>query len=149
MAQQTRSPASDQPNGDAETASALAQQVAASADGVTWRKVTTLLDLFGVYRLTTDVRRRIATALEEADLIAKPPITDVQRFETVRLALDLDRDGRPDEPDEAARSRTMSRLLPIDDVIEATEWKPGQSPESKTVFSCTEPTDGVRWFHVD
>src|SRR5437764_15481082 len=88
-----------QPDGDAATAATLAQQVAASADGITWRKVTTLLDLFGVYRLTTDVRQRIATALVEADLIAKPPISDVQRFETVRLALDLDRDGRADEPD--------------------------------------------------
>src|SRR2546423_7696664 len=147
--QQIGAPTPDQPSGDAATAAALGQQVAASADGVTWRKVTTLLDLFGVYRLTTDVRRRIATALEAADLIAKPPISDVQRFETVRLALDLDRDGRADEPDEAVRSRTISRLLPIDDVIEATEWRPGRSPERKTVFSCTEPTDGVRWFHVD
>src|SRR2546423_7798334 len=147
--QQIGAPTPDQPDGDAATAAALAQQVAASADGVTWRKVTTLLDLFGAYRLTTDVRRRIARALVEADLIAKPPITDIQRFETVRLALDLDRDGRPDEPEEAVRSRTMSRLLPIDDVIEATEWKPGRPPERKTVFSCSEPTDGVRWFHVD
>src|SRR3954454_19166615 len=119
------------PATDAATAAALAQQVAASADGVTWRKVTTLLDLFGAYRLTTDVRRRIASALEAADLIAKPPISDVQRFETVRLALNLDRDGRADEPDADARSRTMSRLLPIDEVIEATEWKPGRSSERK------------------
>jgi hypothetical protein len=133
---------------DAEIARRLAQQVAASADGVTWRKVTTLLDLFGAYRLTTDVRQRIAAALAEANLIAKPPIEEVERFETVRLALDEDRDGRPDDPEDA-RSRSISRLLPIDEVIEVTEWHPDRSPEPKTVFSCAEPTDGVRWFHVD
>src|SRR3954454_5682073 len=90
------------PATDAATAAALAEQVAASADGVTWRKTTTLLDLFGAYRLTTQVRERVARALSEAGLIAKPAIAEVQRFETVRLALDEDRDGRPDE---AGRSR--------------------------------------------
>ena len=135
------------PGGDAETARQLAHQVEASADGVTWRKVTTLLDLFGAYRLTTEVRRRIADALEQADLIAKPPIEEVERFETVRLALDLDHDGRADDGE--GRSRTLSRLLPVDDVIEVTEWQPGRSPVRKTVFSCAEPSEGVRWFHVD
>jgi hypothetical protein len=49
--------------GDAAVAEALAQQVTASADGVTWRKLTTLLDLFGAYRLTSEVRNRVAHAL--------------------------------------------------------------------------------------
>jgi hypothetical protein len=133
---------------DAATATALARQVAASADGITWRKTTTLLDLFGAYRLTSEVRERIATALEQAHLIAKPPIEEVERFETIRLALDEDRDGRPDEP-AGGRSRTISRLLPIDDVIEGLEWLPGRSPERKTVFQCLEASEGVRWFHVD
>src|SRR3954471_8576200 len=105
-------PAPNRQATDAETAAALARQVAASADGITWRKTTTLLDLFGAYRLTSEVRERIATALEQAHLVAKPPISEAQRFETIRLALDEDRDGRPDEP-EGGRSRTMSRLLPI------------------------------------
>src|SRR3954447_22285650 len=131
---------------DAQTAAALAQQVEASADGVTWRKTTTLLDLFGVYRLTTEVRERIAVALEQAGLAAKPSIADVQRFETVRLALDTDRDGQPDEDE---RSRTPSRLLPVDEVIEVTEWRPGQEPERKGVFQCTPSQAVVRWFHVD
>src|ERR1700712_6046305 len=72
---------------DSQTAAALARQVAASADGVTWRKTTTLLDLFGAYRLTTSVRERIAVALDAAGLLAKPAITEVQRFETLRLGL--------------------------------------------------------------
>src|SRR4051794_35402707 len=94
--------------GDAETAAALAEQVKASADGVTWRKMTTLLDLFGAYRLTTDVRHRIATALEQAGLDAKPQIGDAERFETVRLAAHEDAQD-DDEHDPRSRSRTMSR----------------------------------------
>src|SRR3954447_26448923 len=132
---------------DARTAAALAEQVRASADGVTWRKTTTLLDLFGAYRLTTSVRDRITVALTEAGLVAKPGIGEVQRFETIRLALDEDRDGSPD--DAGDRSRTMSRLLPIDDVIEVTEWRSGRQPESKSLFQCVPTADAVRWFHVD
>src|SRR3954451_16704731 len=97
MAIQEAQPPAPGANTDAQTAAALAQQVAASADGVTWRKTTTLLDLFGAYRLTTEVRERIAAALDGAGLIAKPPISEVQRFESVRLALDEDRGGQPDE----------------------------------------------------
>lgn len=135
-------------NGDAATAARLAEQVKASADGVMWRKTTTLLDLFGSYRLTTEVRERIAAALVQAGLDSKPPITDVQRFETVRLALDEDRDGQPDEA-ESGRTRTMSRLLPIDDVLEVTEWRPGRPPERKALFSLAAEPDAVRWFHID
>jgi hypothetical protein len=148
MATEQSAPSAPDPNSDALTAATLAEHVRASTDGVTWRKTTTLLDLFGVYRLTTDVRERIANALSEAGLIAKPPISDVQRFETLRLALDEDRDGLPDEP-EGGRSRTMSRLLPIDDVLEVTEWRPGQSPEEKTLFQCGPTAGAVRWFHID
>src|SRR4051812_32176090 len=131
---------------DSQIAAKLAAQVDASADGITWRKTTTLLDLFGAYRLTTQVRDRIAAALSGAGLVAKPSIAEVQRFETVRLALDEDRDGRPDE---AGRSRTMSRLLPIDDVVEVTEWRSGRGAEKKTLFQCVPVPDAVRWFHVD
>jgi hypothetical protein len=146
MAIEQAPPPAPNADADAQTAAALAEKVEASADGVTWRKTTTLLDLFGVYRLTTAVRERIAAALDQAGLIAKPAISEVQRFETVRLALDEDRDGQPDEQD---RSRTMSRILPIDDVIEVTEWRPGQPPERKTLFQCAPTTEAVHWFHID
>src|SRR3954447_7304319 len=148
MAIEEAPPPTPSPATDAATAAALAQQVAASADGVTWRKTTTLLDLFGAYRLTTAVRERIASSLHDAGLIAKPAIAGVQRFETVRLALDEDRDGQPDEAS-GDRSRTMSRLLPIDDVVEVTEWRSGRSPEQKTLFQCTPDAAAVRWFHID
>ena len=146
MAIEQAPPPSPNAEADARTASALATQVEASADGITWRKTTTLLDLFGAYRLTTQVRDRIAKALDGAGLIAKPAISEVQRFETVRLALDEDRDGQADAQD---RSRTMSRILPIDDVIEVSEWRPARQPERKSLFQCTPTQDAVRWFHID
>src|SRR3954453_5957972 len=135
------------PASDAEIAAALAEKVRASADGVTWRKMTTLLDLFGAYRLTTNVRQRIAPPLAEAGLDAKPPITHVERFETVRLAVHEDSDD--DEHDPRSRSRTMSRLLPIDDVVEVTEWRPGHAPEQKSLFQCSPADEAVRWINVD
>src|SRR3954453_15581064 len=134
--QEATPPAPDQGASDAEIAAALAKQVKASADGVTWRKMTTLLDLFGAYRLTTNVRRRITTALTEAGLDAKPLIADAERFETVRLTAHEDTSEDDDEYDPRSRSRTMSRLLPIDDVLEVTEWRPGHAPEKKTLFEC-------------
>src|SRR2546423_9897632 len=101
--QQTSASAADQRTRDTETAAALAQQVAASADGVTWRKMTTLLDLFGAYRLTTNVRERIAMALAEAGLDPKPAIGDAERFETIRLSVHEESD---DGHDPRSRSRT-------------------------------------------
>jgi hypothetical protein len=140
---------SSAPVGDAETAAALAEQVKASADGVTWRKMTTLLDLFGAYRLTTNVRERITTALTNAGLDAKPLIAEAERFETVRLTAHEDTSEDDDEHDPRSRSRTMSRLLPIDDVLEVTEWRPGLAPEKKSLFQCAPTNEAVRWFHVD
>src|SRR3954466_14221774 len=116
---------------DDDVAARLAEQVRASADGITWRKTTTLLDLFGAYRLTSDVRARIAKALAEAGLDAKPPVADAQRFETIRLAL---HENAQSEHDPRSRSRTMSRLLPIDEVIEVSEWRPGRAPERTSLF---------------
>ena len=131
---------------DAEAAEALKQHVTASADGITWRKTTTLLDLFGVYRLTAEVRERIATALTDAGLVAKPPIADAQRFETVRLALKEDEHTGSD----GGRSRTMSRVLPIEDVLEVSEWRPGEQPSQSSLFALSpDAGDAVRWFHVD
>jgi hypothetical protein len=131
---------------DARTARTLREHVTATADGVTWRKTTTLLDLFGAYRLTTEVRDRIQHALDQAGLEAKPPISDVQRFETVRLAL---REDDPQDGGDSGRSRTMSRILPIQDVLEVTEWRPGEQPQPVQLFSLTPGSDAVRWFHVD
>lgn len=146
--EQATPPAPDQHDADAETAAALAEKVRESADGVTWRKMTTLLDMFGAYRLTTNVRKRITQALTDAGLDAKPQIGDAERFETVRLAAHEDALD-DDEHDPRSRSRTMSRLLPIDDVLEVTEWRPGHPPEKKSLFQCVPEDVVVRWFHID
>src|SRR5918912_880086 len=93
---------------DSEVAARLAREVEASVNATTWRKVTTLLDLFGAYRLTDDVRARMAAAIAAAGLDAKPPITDVERYETVRLSV---RGDSSDGSSATTRSRTISRLL--------------------------------------
>ena len=132
-------------NGDRAAARALATEVSAAEDGVTWRKVTTLLDLFGAYRLTSSVRAQIATALAEAGLEAKPSIGQVERYETVRLSL---RDGSQEDGDERGRSRTASRLLPIADTLHITRWPPGGSCERENFFAAARG-EGVLWLDVD
>ena len=133
-------------NGDRSAAEALAVQVRASDDGVAWRKVTTLLDLFGAYRLTSRVRDQIASALSEAGLEAKPSIAQIERYETVRLTLrDEDSDSNGDE---RGRSRTASRMLPIGETLRISRWRPGAAPEREQLFTAT-PGDGVLWFDVD
>src|SRR4051812_38941698 len=73
---------------DRAAAERLAREVAASSGSRrTWRKVTTLLDLFGVYRFTDTVRGRSGGALEAAGLIAAPPLAEVERYGHVRLSL--------------------------------------------------------------
>ena len=133
-------------NGDRSAAEALAVQVRASDDGVAWRKVTTLLDLFGAYRLTSLVRDQIASALSEAGLEAKPSIAQIERYETVRLTL---RDENSDSNgDERGRSRTASRMLPIGETLRISRWRAGAAPEREQLFTAT-PGDGVLWFDVD
>ena len=72
---------------DQEVAAALADEVRGSADRRTWRKVTTLLDKFNTYRLTGAARQRIGAALDDAGLVCDPPLDEVERYGTVRLAL--------------------------------------------------------------
>ena len=128
---------------DAEVAAQLAADVTATANGLTWRKVTTLLDLFGAYRLTNEVRERMSTAIAGAGLEAKPALTEVQRFETVRLS--VPEDGMVD--DGGGRSRTMSRLLPLDDALRITRWKPGEPPEPSSLFAIDR--NSIAWIDVD
>jgi hypothetical protein len=132
------------PDGDRERAVALAAQVASSDDGVTWRKVTTLLDVFGAYRLTNEVRARMESALAEAGIDAKPPLSEAERFETVRLTLHESNGATED-----ARSRTVSRVLPVNEALKVTEWRPGAPPQARKLFDLRLSTDAVRWFDVD
>src|SRR5436305_11463818 len=130
-------------NGDRAAAHALAEQVAASDNGLARRKGTTLLDMYGAYRLTRPVRERISSALADVGLEVKPSIAQVERFETVRIAV---RDEASDG--ERGRSRTASRMLPIADALRITRWRQGQAPEQEQLFSPAAP-GGVVWLDVD
>jgi Mg2+ and Co2+ transporter CorA len=70
---------------DADVARTLANEVARHPR--TWRRMTTLLDRFGETQLTPQVRTRIAKALNDADLVAHPPIERVERRQSVRLTM--------------------------------------------------------------
>ena len=127
---------------DLAVAEQLAAEVRAVETGMTWRKVTTLLDRFGAYRLTPEVRGRVGRALDEAGLQVKPPIAEVQRFETVRLSVLLE--GAESE----GRTRTMTHVVPVDQAIRLTEWCPGERGRERTLFQASSPT-GPLWIDVD
>jgi hypothetical protein len=117
----------------------LARDVAAStASRRTWRKVTTLLELFGVYRLTSAVRERIADALDEAGLVTDPSFRDVERYGSVALAL---RD-QARAPVSAAGAGSGS------DAIHATAWRAGQRPV-EIGAAARAPADALLWIDVD
>jgi hypothetical protein len=83
---------------DRDRAERLADEVKHSTGSRrTWRRVTTLLRLFGpTYRLTDSVRQRIADALDDAGLVCEPPFREVERYGTVRLTLrDVEPAGGP------------------------------------------------------
>ncbi|MDA0161287.1 hypothetical protein OM076_13500 [Solirubrobacter ginsenosidimutans] len=123
---------------DRATAEALAEEVAASTSSRrTWRKVTTLLDRFGVHRLTTPVRHRIAEALDVAGLLVEPPFTEVERYGTVRLSLR----GR-------SSPETNLPIAAADEAIRVTFWRAGQPPR-ELMFSAARAGDGVLWLDVD
>jgi Mg2+ and Co2+ transporter CorA len=127
---------------DLAVARELAADVRATDTGMTWRKVTTLLDRFGAYRLTPEVRQRVSRALSEAELQVKPPMDEVQRFETVRLSVSLD--GAEDE----GRTRTMSHVVPVDQAMRLIEWRPGERGRERTLFEAAPPA-GPLWIDVD
>jgi hypothetical protein len=132
---------------DQVVATVLAEEVTATEIGKTWRKVTTLLDLFGAYRLTPEVRARLGEALAGAGLAVKPSLVEVERFETVRLSFLADEpiSGRD------ARARSLSFLAPITDAVWATEWHPGVGPSDVSLLDPEEVAKrrGVLWVDVD
>jgi hypothetical protein len=119
----------------------LAGEVEASSGRrKTWRKVTTLLDCFGVYRLTPAVRGRIAEALEDAGIEVEPAMDVVERYGTVRLSLRQSSNASEDSAQFSAPREAVT----------ATLWRPGASPVP--VSSANLPSDddeGVLWLDVD
>jgi hypothetical protein len=130
---------------DRAAAATLAEEVrVATGRRRTWRRVTTLLDHFGVNHLTTEARARIAHALAEAGIDVEPSIAEVQRYGTVRLSLAGDHSppdhGGGDSPFEAARA-----------MLRATLWQQGELPERLELEEATRETreEGVYWFDID
>src|SRR3712207_3413392 len=126
---------------DLDIAQELADQIRSTDAGMTCRKVTTLLDRFGAYRLTPEVRHRIAGALADVEVQVKPPIDEVQRFETVRLSIGLD-DG-----EDGGRTRTMSHVVPVAEALRVTAWGTGECSRERALFDVA-PVDGVLWVDV-
>jgi Mg2+ and Co2+ transporter CorA len=119
----------------------LATEVAASTRRRrTWRKVTTLLDYFGVYRLTPAVRRRMAEALDDAGIEVEPAMDVVQRYGTVKLSLRQPRDASDSPSDRALDSQKA---------ITATLWRPSSSPVPVSAADLPVHEDGVLWIDVD
>ena len=133
---------------DARVASELADEVEAAEGSRTWRKVTTLLDLFGAHRLSPEVRARIGAAVEAAGLEIKPGLDEVERFETVRVALA----GTDEELAQRGRTRSLSHVAPVTEAITASEWWGEGVTLVDNVFaippSARTPRK-VRWFDVD
>src|SRR3954471_15396911 len=68
----------------------LAEEIRTEPGWRGWRRVTTLLDEFGLYRLTPEGRERVAAALAGAGLDVQPPLAKAKRHETLRLSLEGD-----------------------------------------------------------
>jgi len=111
----------------------------------TWRKVTTLLDLFGQHRLTPSVRARMAEALTEAGLDAEPPIEELDRYQTVRLTVSGDGD-RPVGADKAASP--TSGTSPSGGILSLEAWGPGQAPRRVSLAEASSTQDPV-WVDID
>jgi Mg2+ and Co2+ transporter CorA len=114
----------------------LAAEVRAEPSQRTWRRVTSLLDMFGQYRLTAEVRTRVAEALDEAELDAEPAIEDVHRHDTVRLS------ARGDRKISTVSRMTATKMLRI------FEWLPGRRPREIELAAARE-AEGVIWVDLD
>ena len=133
----------DSTEADLAVARRLAEEVRATDSAVTWRKVTTLLDRFGAYRLTPEVRRRVAAALAQVEVQVKPPLEEVQRFETIRLSIGLEAD------ETQGRTRTMSHVIPVEQALRMSEWLPGERGSERRLFDPGGRGGGVLWVDVD
>lgn len=119
----------------------LASEVAAATGSRrTWRKVTTLLAHFGVYRLTPAVRMRIGDALRAAGIDADPPLDVVERYGTVRLSVHRERDSCDADADASAS---------LAHAVFTTLWRPGQAPVAVAAGEMPPPGPGALWLDVD
>jgi hypothetical protein len=102
-----------------------------------WRKVTTLLDLFRVSRLTPDVRRRIDAALRSAGIETEPAMSEVSRDKSVRLHQIGVEEGS---------DQSTAALL---DGLRVTEWHRDGSVTSRKASLVPAGADAVVWYDID
>ena len=102
----------------------------------TWRKVTSILNRFGVYRLTSGVRERLTEALLAAGIDLEPSLLEVDRYSTVRLFLVDEDDGR------------AMQAVPDDGVLTVSHWQPSRLPV-EAALSDPPGGDVVVWVDVD
>lgn len=102
-----------------KVAAELAMEVRSASGGPrTWRRVASLLQAFGVERLSPEVRERITAALADAQIEVHPPLQSVGPDSIVRLSL-------PDTDAfwlDVAESTAGAARRPA---ISGTEWQPG------------------------
>jgi Mg2+ and Co2+ transporter CorA len=128
---------------------AVAQDLAAEVrEGAgrrrTWRKVTTLLDLFGQYRLTPSVRARMAEALRAAGLDAEPPIEELDRYQTVRLT--VSENGHPSI--EAVEEAITATRAPSGGIFGVEAWAPSSAPRQISLSEASSVEHPV-WVDID
>lgn len=125
---------------DAAAAESLAQEVRAAqraGQRRLWRKVTTLLDLFRVSRLTPEARQRIGEALTTAGLETEPSIFEVSRDKSVRLGLTRVEDGQPSDGLSAGTE------------IQASVWRHDGTVHRPASPSTHPMASSVVWYDVD
>jgi Mg2+ and Co2+ transporter CorA len=121
---------------DRTIAGRLADTVRAAPHGRTWRRVTTLLDDFGTFSLTPDVRERLDTALLESGLRVEPPLARANRHDTLRLSLLA---GDPHD--------SMTEVPDVSELVTVTLWRQNLSP-APIALSEADAAEGVLWFDI-
>ena len=121
---------------------AVAQQLAdevrrAQAEGQrkSWRKVTTLLSLFGAGRFTTQVQTRMTEALAAAGVQPFPSLDQLSRADSVRLTVD-----------DLSLVQSETREIGSGDVVAETWPVPVVAGSG---FTASGGRATVRWFDVD
>lgn len=129
------------PPGDIAIARQLAEEVAVTGGRRrAWRKVTTLMHLFGIRRLTPAARTRLAAAIESAELEADPPLETVARSGTVRFT---------PAPQRAEAAEALDvRPLSGDAAVTVTEWRAGHHPRQVAIDEAAAE-EAVRWYDID
>jgi hypothetical protein len=125
---------------DRKVAEELAGEVRAASGGPrTWRRVATLLEEFGVERLSDHVRERISAALADVRIEVRPPLDHVDRDAMVQLIV-------PDTVwEEAAGVSVGDGARPV---ITGTNWSSG-GLRTELDLDSPRPKGGTVWFDVD